>query len=223
MCAYSQSYHTLPHWKYLLRCCSKYSCVNLPDQGTGYQYSDTSLSILFHIYLLIACCATHGRIPLNDKKHCRMCKQDSASEKSTRIYTRKELGMMETNISNFYTSFYIPEIQKLAFHIPHVQILGTNNCGDSHQTPFKRRKWFQDVLCLHGYAERVVASFSHQLQAGYYGGNISVSIEVIKLEHFSALPKTGINASTKSCPLHAVFHFFSDSSKQDAATPTSHS
>ena len=38
--------------------------------------------------------------------------------------TRKELVMMETTISNFHTSFYIPETQKLAFHIKHVQILG---------------------------------------------------------------------------------------------------
>ena len=49
--------------------------------------------------------------------------------------------MMETTISNFHTSFFfIPEIHMLAFHIPHVQILGTNHCGESHRTVFKRRK-----------------------------------------------------------------------------------
>ena len=42
MCAYPQSYHTLPHWKHLLRCCSKCLCVNLPDQETDDQYSDTT-------------------------------------------------------------------------------------------------------------------------------------------------------------------------------------
>ena len=47
---------------------------------------------------------------------------------------------METTISNFHTSFFIPEIHKLAFLIPHVQILGTNNCGDSRQTAFERRE-----------------------------------------------------------------------------------
>ena len=35
-----------------------------------------------------------------------------------------------------------------------------------------------------------------------------MSIEGITLEHFSALPKTGINVSTKSCQRHAVFHSF---------------
>ena len=74
------------------------------------------------------------------------------------------------------------------FHIPHVKILGTHHCGDSHQTAFKRRESFQYVLCLSDYADRVVASFSHQRQSEYYGGNRYVSIEGIALEHLSALP-----------------------------------
>ena len=55
-------------------------------------------------------------------------------------------------------------------------------------------------------------------------GNISVSIEGIALEHFSELPQTEINSSTKPCPRHALFHhFLSDDSKKDSATTTEHS
>ena len=72
--------------------------------------------------------------------------------------------MTETTISNFHTSFYIPEIHKLAFHIPQVKILGMNHCGESCQTLFKLRKSFQDVLCCRDYADRVVASFTHQIK-----------------------------------------------------------
>ena len=64
------------------------------------------------------------------------------------------------------------------------------------------------MLCRRDYAERVVASFANQIQSEYYGGNRYVSIEVISLEHFSALPQTEINLSTKPCPRHAVFRFF---------------
>ena len=102
--------------------------------------------------------------------------------------------MMETTISNFHTIF-IPSIQKFAFHIPHVQILGTNHCGEYRRTAFKRRESFQDVLCRSDYAERVVASFSNQIQSEHYGGNISVSIEGITFEHFIALPQTEMNSS----------------------------
>ena len=87
--------------------------------------------------------------------------------------------MTETTISNFRTRFYIPEIHKLAFHIPHVKILGKNHCGESRGHFLKRRESFQDV-----------------------------SIEGIILEHFSELSQTEINSSTKSCPRHAVFHSF---------------
>ena len=96
-----------------------------------------------------------------------MCEQESLPDKFL---------MMETTISNFHTIFYIPAIQKLAFHLPHVRILGTNHCGEMRCTAFKRHEFFQDVLCRRDYAERVVASFANQIQSEYYGGNISVSI-----------------------------------------------
>ena len=105
-----------------------------------------------------------------------MCKQESSSDKSTKIYTRKELVRMETTISDFHTRLYIPSIQKLAFHLPHVIILGTNHCGEMQHTAFKQRELFQDVLCRCDYAERVVASFSNQIKSEYYGRNRSVSI-----------------------------------------------
>ena len=114
---------------------------------------------------MIARCTKHDRLPLSENKSCHKFQQDTASVKPRKIYTRKELGMMETTISNFHKSFLIPEIQKLAFQIPHVQILGTNNCVESRRTAFKRRKSFQDVLCRRDYAYRVVAIFSNQIQS----------------------------------------------------------
>ena len=131
MCAYSKLDHALPNWKCVFQFCDKCPSINLPYQEADDQYPDTSPSICFHIYHLIARCTKYGRLPLTDKKISGKCQQDTASGKSTKIYTRKDLVIMETTIYNFRTSFYIPEIQKLAFHIPNVQILGTNHCGDS--------------------------------------------------------------------------------------------
>ena len=42
MCAYPQSDHALPHWKYVFRCCADFPCVNIPDQETDNQNSDTT-------------------------------------------------------------------------------------------------------------------------------------------------------------------------------------
>ena len=50
-----------------------------------------------------------------------------------------------------------------------------------------------------------------------------MSIEVILLEHFSALTNSDINSTTQSCKRHVVFHYFlSDDIKQYAATTTAH-
>ena len=132
--------------------------------------------------------------------------------------------MMVTTISDFHTSFYIPAIQKSAFHLPHVRILGTNHCGELRSTAFKQCKLFQDFLCRRDYADRVVASSDNQIQSEYYGGNRYVSIEGIALEHFTATPQADINSSTLSRPWHAVFNsILYDNSKQDAASTTVHS
>ena len=93
-----------------------------------------------------------------------MSKQESSSDKSTKIYTRKELVLMEITIHDFHTIFYIPAIQKLYLHIPHARILFTNHCSEIRCTAFKRRELFQDVLCHRDYSDRVVTRFSNQIQ-----------------------------------------------------------
>ena len=115
-----------------------------------------------------------------------MCLQDPATGSPAKKYNGKEIVMMEKYISDFHTIFYITAIKKLAFHLPHIHILGTKHCGNTHREAFKRRIANKYVLCRRDYAEIVVASFSHQIQSGYYGGNIYVYIEVIALEHFIA-------------------------------------
>ena len=105
-----------------------------------------------------------------------------------------------------------------------MRILGTNHCGELQRTAFKLCELFQDVLCRRDYAERVVASFANQIKSEYYGGNRSVSIEGIALEHLSAAPQADINSTSPSRPRHAVFYsFLSGDRKPDAATTTAHS
>ena len=64
--------------------------------------------------------------------------------------------MTKTTIYDFNTSFYKPDIQKLAFHLPHVCILGTYRCGKMRCTAFKWSELFQDILRRRDYADRVV-------------------------------------------------------------------
>ena len=81
MCAYPQSDHALPRCKCVLRWCAKCPCINLPEQETDNQYSGTTPSIRFHVYQITACYTAHVKILLKDKSICRMCKQESSSDK----------------------------------------------------------------------------------------------------------------------------------------------
>ena len=148
---------------------------------TNKKHEETTPYIRFHIYHIIGCCTAHDRITLKDKKICYTCRIESSPDKYTKIFTRKELVMTETTISEFHTRFYITAIQKLDLNLPHVRILGTNNCGEIRRTAFKRRELYQDILCRRDYDDGLVARFYNQIQSECYGGNISVSIEGIAL------------------------------------------
>ena len=84
MCEYTQSDYAQPHRKCVLQCFANCPCINLTNQETDNQYSETTPSIRFHIYHIIARSTVHGRISLKYKKICCMCKQESSSEKSTK-------------------------------------------------------------------------------------------------------------------------------------------
>ena len=73
--------------------------------------------------------------------------QDLATVTYAKLYNIKEIFMMETSTADLYTRFYIPSIQKIVFHLPHVRILGTNHCGNTHLKELKRCIGKQDVLC----------------------------------------------------------------------------
>ena len=107
ICSYSQSDHVLLHSNCILRCWTQCPIINIPDQERNDKHPNPSPSISFQIYHLISRCTKNGRLLLTDNKICRECQQNTASGQLTKIYTRKELLMTETTISNFCTSFFI--------------------------------------------------------------------------------------------------------------------
>ena len=98
----------------------------------------------------------------------------------------------------FPHKFIYPRNKKLGFHIPHVRILGCNNCGNTLCGAIQCHKENQDGLCHCYYAERVVDSFAHQTQSEYYGGIWYVFIEFTVLEHFSAPSQTEKSTLTQA-------------------------
>ena len=95
-CAYPRSDHDFPHCKFVLRFCTNFPCINILDQETDNRNSGTTPSIWFHICHIIASWNAHSIIPMKDNKICCKCKQESSSDESTKIYTRKYIVMIKT-------------------------------------------------------------------------------------------------------------------------------
>ena len=136
MCAYPPPHHKLPHRKCVLCCCSNFPHIEIPDQESDSHHYNAFTSIHFYIYHLIAKCKFHGRHPIDEKKSCPLCFQDPATVKPEKPNIRKELAMMESYIADLHTSFYIIAMQNTAFHLPHIQIIGTNHCGNTRREAF---------------------------------------------------------------------------------------
>ena len=84
-----------------------------------------------------------------------------------KLYTKEELVMMETYITDFHTSLYIPKIKKLEFHLPPVSILWTNNSVNTLNETSTQLRANQYVLCHRDNAEIVVTSFSRGIYFEY--------------------------------------------------------
>ena len=88
---------------------------------------------------------------------------------TAKVYTKKELTLLETSIKEFYEKVNIPEIQKMAFILPNVHILGTHHYGEKSVIHLNVVEicmmFYADVLCPLDYEERLVSIFSHQIQS----------------------------------------------------------
>ena len=104
-----------------------------------------------------------------------------------------------------------------------MRILGTHHCGKEHQDTFNRWGNLHDVLFRNDYSERVVSSFSHKIQSEYNGGNRSIFIKGIAVEHFSASHHYSPLLASYHVSSHEMLIFLYDGSKQDAAPTYEHS
>ena len=101
--AYPPSQHSFPHCKCVLRCCANLPRIDLPGQESDRHNSNTNPSICFHIYQLIAHCKFRGRRPQDENKTFHLCLQDMATVSPEKLYTIKELVMIETAIDVPYS------------------------------------------------------------------------------------------------------------------------
>ena len=54
----------------------------------------------------------HGICPYKERTTCSMFHTTPRYDANAKVYTRKDIVLLETPITEFYESVYIPEIQK---------------------------------------------------------------------------------------------------------------
>jgi hypothetical protein len=124
----------LPHWKCVLSRCSNCPTYPVPHEEKG--TNDESPMIRFHVYENFSQCTIHGLLTLRAKE-CPGCISLADGIKKGKIGTRKHLTLLVRPIGTFMNDFYIPALLKYAYHLPHVIILGKQECGRQRHNAFE--------------------------------------------------------------------------------------
>ena len=101
----------------------------IPNQEENRDAANTCPKIYFHVYRNVSCCKIYGRCPYEEGTTCSMCSTMLRNYTTAKLYTWKDIVLIDTLIREFNNNFYILEIQKLEFYLPHVCIFGTHHCG----------------------------------------------------------------------------------------------
>ena len=92
--------------------------------------------------------------PIRYGKTCSKRNQLNSDKKRGNIYTNMGLAFIEDPIHKFLKDYYIPAIEKLGFHLYHVQIIGKKECGETRKYPTKPRQKYGNIRVVKDYAEK---------------------------------------------------------------------
>ena len=111
-------------------------------------------------FVKIIKCSIHGQ--LNDGiETCDICKSNDDINLRGRISQRKEMILMKKSFLDFYDNFYIPMLNKYAYHLPHVILLGKNECSKIRKDSLK----VGDIETTRDYAERLSFDFDNEIMS----------------------------------------------------------
>ena len=133
MCSYPSSNYSLPHWGFAFSCYVQCPCMDLLSPESDKHNSTFIPRICFRVYQHITRFTVYFRLPLNENKQCQLCESSTYSIIDTKIYTKKEIVMMQSSIVDNHQQFYISTIKNLVFHLPHVKILVKNHYANTRQ------------------------------------------------------------------------------------------
>ena len=106
MCPCTNEHHGPPHQKFLLRCCDNWPSIILPSQEVNKDTTNMCLTIWFYIYHNVLRCTVHGRHTYHKLTTFSLCSTAMSSDKTSKVYTRKELVLIERSITEFHGKIF---------------------------------------------------------------------------------------------------------------------
>ena len=115
----------------------------------GEKYVDLPFIHLNH-YENASSCSLNKHILPEHGKTCTLW-INTENFKNGKVATRENIVLKSCSILDFHSEYYVPEIEKLDYHLPHVYILGGNDCeGKCHDIFVSRNSKFY-CKCTHNY------------------------------------------------------------------------
>ena len=94
----------------MLNCCEQFPRIDLPSSESDQHSSNIIPTTHVHVYQHISSYTVHGIRPFNENKQCQLCVASIDLITNAKLYTKKELVVMETSILDFHKKVYIPAI-----------------------------------------------------------------------------------------------------------------
>jgi hypothetical protein len=211
------------NWSCVLRRCEL--CPKFPIPAEESKTDDEAPTINFHHYVPFTKCSKHGPLVLRAKV-CNACEELQENEKKGKLQTRKELTLLCRKIGIFHRDYYLPALEKFAYHTSHVTILSKQEeqCGSMRMNNFLGTPGC--IKTIRDYAERLLAKFNLEVQSSHFGNGRSLSMEgstalfylIEEIEKY----QRGEKRLEDIRPIMQSHSHFSDDSRQDASTTFEH-
>ena len=94
-------------------------------------------TIRFHVYPHVSHCNIHGICPYEELTICSLCYTDLSSAIPGKVYTQKELVLLETLISELHNKYYNPAIKNwdsICHMCVLLECITVSNNAESHLT-----------------------------------------------------------------------------------------
>ena len=206
-------------WRCVLRRCNNCPQYQTNEHENGVDNSAPTIN--FNFYVSYHKCSEHRLLPIGTKL-CNQCNLLPQGAKVGKVSSSKKLEVFTKPIGIFMRDYYLPMLEKCAYHLPHVVMLSGKFCGGMRRDAMMLEPYSFNTS--HDYSERLTPECDMEIQSDHFNHDTSLSMEGYGVTVFDQSKILQIeNGSLDVEQLHEhvqrEYHsFFSEDSKQDAVT-----